>query len=265
MASVEDDMFKSSEEWAAELEEDTLASMEFTLEFDPAFTRQGRTVAVNRAVEVDGQILTVTELEIFPTHMRLNLEPAAENSAWLKGLSFYVENHRGERYDPASSGITATGDGNGQMVSYRMDSTWFYEEKELTLVITGAEWLDKDRELVRLDLETGTADWMPQGTEIKSVEKTGKGYLVTVLARLKEPDGPMYSVFSTPWRTEEGEEHEIRTWSTSYVFDEEYEQVEGVFEETFPLVGCEEKVVWLTPLFSRLWTAPEEIRLILTP
>ena len=259
-ASVEEDMFKSPEEWDAENRADVIAQMDFALEFDPNFTQQGRTVTVNRAVEVDGQTLTVTELEIFPTHMRLNVEPAADNSAWLKGLSFHVENRWGERYDPAASGITATGDGHGQMVSYRMDSTWFYEEPELTLVITGAEWLDKDKELVRLDLTTGEADWMPQGTEIRSVEKTGKGYMVTVLARLKSPDGPMYSVFSTPWRTEEGEEMEIRTWSTSYVFNEEHEQVEGCFEESFPLVGCEEDVVYLKPNFSRLYTADAPIR-----
>ena len=259
-ASVEEDMFKSPEQWDAENAQDVICQMSFDLEFDPEFTQQGRTVAVNRPVEVDGQTITVTNLEIFPTHMRLNVEPAESNSAWLKGLSFYVENRRGERYDPAASGITATGDGFGQMVSYRMDSTWFYEEKELTLVITGAEWLDKDKELVRLDLTTGTADWMPQGTELKAVEKTGKGYMVTVLAQLKRPDGPMYSVFSTPWRTEEGAEHEIRSWSTSYVFDEEYEQVEGYFEESFPLVGCEEDVVWLKPNFSRLWTAEKPVR-----
>lgn len=264
-ASVEEDMFKSPAEWEAELEEDILARMDFYLEFDPAFTQQGRTVAVNQSVELDGQTLTVTELEIFPTHMRLNVEPAGDNTAWLKGLSFYVENRWGRRYDPAASGITATGDGNGQMVSYRMDSTWFYEETELTLVVTAAEWLDKDRELVRLDLTTGTADWMPQGTELKSVEKTGKGYIVTVLAEEKRPGGPMYSVFSGPWLDSEGNEHEIRSWSAGYVFDENFDQIEGCFEESFPLVGCKENVVWLRPTFSRLWTAPEEIRLLLTP
>lgn len=264
MASVEEDMFKAPEEWAAELEEETVARMEFLLEFDPGFTGQGRTLRVDRTVELDGQILTVTELEIFPTHTRLNVEPAAENSAWLKGLSFYVENRRGGRYDPASGGITATGDGHGQMVSYRMDSPWFYEEKELTLVITGAEWLDKDKELVRLDLTDGTADWMPEGTSLQSVEQTGKGWLVTVLAREKRPGGPMYSVFSGPWLDAQGNEHEIRSWSTSYVFDEEHEQIEGYFEESFPLVGCQEDAVWLKPTFSRLWTAPTPVRVTLT-
>jgi len=66
-ASVEEDMFKSPEQWDAENAQDVICQMSFDLEFDPEFTQQGRTVAVNRAVEVDGQTLTVTELEIFPT------------------------------------------------------------------------------------------------------------------------------------------------------------------------------------------------------
>ena len=65
---------------------------------------------MNSTFQLDGQTLTVKEVEVYPTHVRVNVEGAADNTAWLEGLDFYLENEDGERFDSISNGVSATGD-----------------------------------------------------------------------------------------------------------------------------------------------------------
>lgn len=50
---------------------------------------------------LDGQTLTVTDVEIYPTHVRVNVEGDGDNTAWLKGLDFYLENEDGSASAPS--------------------------------------------------------------------------------------------------------------------------------------------------------------------
>ncbi|MEI3305129.1 MAG: hypothetical protein V8R40_03335 [Dysosmobacter sp.] len=68
---------------------------------------------------MDGQTLTVTEAELYPTHLRLNVAGNPANTAWLKGLDFYLENEDGRRFDTVTNGVTASGDPDSPaMVSF---------------------------------------------------------------------------------------------------------------------------------------------------
>ena len=53
-----------------EAERPFLAEFSFTLEFDPYFTAQGVVIPVNADFVIDGQTLTLTEVEVYPTHLR---------------------------------------------------------------------------------------------------------------------------------------------------------------------------------------------------
>jgi len=87
-----------------------IATFNFVLEFDPSFTEQGKTIYVNREFVIDGQILTLTTAEIYPTHMRVNFTAHPDNTAWLRSLHFYAENEHGDRFYAIANGITAIGD-----------------------------------------------------------------------------------------------------------------------------------------------------------
>lgn len=114
----------------------------------------------------------MTEAEVYPTHLRINVEGAEDNTAWLEGLDFYLENEKGERFDAVSGGVTATGDTDSPaMVSYRLESPWFSSSDHLTLRITGAKWLTKAHERVYVDLEQGTAPWLPEGVRLTSAQR----------------------------------------------------------------------------------------------
>ena len=135
---------------------DILASFTFDLAFDPAFTERAEAIPVGSTFQLDGQTLTVTTAEIYPTHVRINVEGDPDNTVWLKELDFYLENENGERFEAVSNGVSASGDPDTPaMKSFRLESPWFADSKHLTLHITGADWLDKGMERIRVDLVNG--------------------------------------------------------------------------------------------------------------
>ena len=148
------------------------ADAAFTFDFplDQRFRGQGRTVEVNRWIQLDGNAIRIVNLELYPTHARLNLEQDPDNAETLTGLSFYLEDGSGVRYEQGSAnGLTAMGD------SYLFESPYFSDCSSLTLCITGAEWLEKGREYAAIDLEAGEAlAPLPQGVEV-SVHRAENG------------------------------------------------------------------------------------------
>lgn len=97
--SYEEEMLSPEEEPEREI----LAEFTFDLRFDPTYTAQGERISVQRKVELDGQILTVIEAEVYPTHVRVHIVGAEENTAWLKGLEFYLEDENGNRFEAISN------------------------------------------------------------------------------------------------------------------------------------------------------------------
>jgi len=224
---------------------DILAEFTFTLEFDPQFTAKGEIVPVNRTLDMDGQSLTVTEVEIYPTHVRVNVADEPDNTAWLKGLEFYLENEAGERFEPISNGISANGDPDSPAyVSFRLESPYFADSKHLTLYVTGATWLDKDMERVRVDLVNRTAEKLPEGVTFQSAEKRDGGWFLIFQAEQRR-ENYYHQIWDMIFYDEAGNQYEIQRRATDPLGD-------GHFEETLPLAEYQEDVVWLQPCYSRI-------------
>lgn len=238
--SYEDEMLERAEEE----QPDILAEFTFRLRFDPAFTAQGEIVPVNQSFQMDGQTLTITEAEVYPTHVRINVQGAGENTAWLKELSFYLENESGQRFEPISNGISATGDSESPaMLSYRLESPYFARSKHLTLHITGAAWLDRDKERVRVDLAHETAEFLPEGVLLEKAERRPGGWILHFLVE-QQKENHFFQVWSMTYFDEAGEEHSMDSRSSTTRDD-------GWFEEMLPLSGYQGDVVYLEPLYSR--------------
>ena len=58
---------------------------------DSSYTAQGTVIPVNADFTLDGQRFTLTEVELYPTHLRVNLEDDPTNTAWLRGVDLYLE------------------------------------------------------------------------------------------------------------------------------------------------------------------------------
>ena len=225
-------------------EPDVLASFTFDLAFDPTFTASGEIIPVNSTFQLDGQTLTVTEAEVYPTHVRVNVEGDPDNTAWLKALDFYLENEDGERFEPISNGITASGDTDSPaMVSYRLESPYFARSAHLTLHITGATWLDKDMERIRVDLKSGTADQMPEGVELYSAERSGDGWRIEFRARSRE-ENHFYQLFYSTYYAPDGTEYDQQVTSLLAPDD-------GYFYRRLVLRDYPWDEVWLCPVCSR--------------
>ena len=237
--SVEDDMLEPREEPIPEI----LAEFTFTLHFDPDFTAKGEVVPVNADFRLDGQSLRVTEVEIYPTHVRVNVEAEAENTAWLRDLEFYLEDEQGARFEPISNGVSGTGDENSPMViSYRLESPYFAECRHLTLHITEALWLDKDMERVRVDLPAGRAERLPDGVTLHRAEHREGGWFLVF--RIREEKNMHRNPFDMEFYDGAGDQH--YTGTSGFTTGEG-----GYAEEMLPLQGFHEDVVWLCPSYSR--------------
>ncbi len=241
-------------------ERNYLAKFAFLLEFDPKFTAVGKVIPVDKTVILDGQAITITDIEVYPTHLRVDIAESESNTAWLKDLDFYIQTDWGMKFDPVSSGITATGSADSpSLVSYRADSTYFYEAEHLRVVITGATWLRKDMEKIYINLVTGETGTLPEGAAYDSSRRSGNGWVVRFRADWSE-DEPMYQVFRNAFCDADGNEYEINMWSSSFGEANEDGRIDHFYEE-FPLKNYPYDEVWLCPYYSHYWTAENTIHI----
>ncbi len=235
-----------------------LAEFEFRLDFDPTFTAAGKVLAVNQTIELEGQKITVTQLMVYPTHLRVEIAEAEENTAWLKQLNFAIETEQGARFEPIANGISATGSEHSKsMVSYRSDSPYFYNAKELKLIITGAVWLDKDKEQVKLNLSTQRIDALPEGVALESVSKKGDGWEVSFRGGSRAPNS-IHQLFDSEYYDPQGNRLSFDRWEERFGDFDQQEQMKD-FIVTLPLEHYPYDEVWLCPAYSHQWTAPQSI------
>ncbi len=254
--SVTNSMFAEHEEMV-----EYVAYFEFLIEFDPTFTAQARVFDIGETVIMGGQKITITNMEVYPTHLRVNIAEDEENTAWLKSLFFYVETDWGMKFETIYNGISATGAGDSKsMVSFRADSSYFYEAKHLKIVITGAELLNKDMEKVYVNLRTGEAESLPENVRLVSADKQSEGWIVSMEADYRK-ENHMHQLFSNVFYGENGEKYEISCWSTT-MGDANEEGKITTFVQEFPLKGYQEDEVWLCPHYSHVWSAEEPLEIV---
>lgn len=234
---------------------DYLAEIPFQLEFDPYFTAQGEIVPVDTSFTLDGQQFTLTEVELYPTHMRIDLSDDQGNTAWLKGLDLYLENEHGQRFE-RRGGITATGSAEGDgMGSFWLDSSFFSQGKHLTLHITRAQWKDKDAPRVRLNLADGTTENLPQGVRLLRAERRSDGWKVQFL-KYEDEIGSLGNLMSCGgfW-DENGNHYDIWQSGSTIGYQDpetgEWVEDENISAEDFVLKGFTGDVVYLEPSNNR--------------
>lgn len=235
------------------VEPEYISEFTFALEFDPYFTAQGENIVINETFEIDGQTLILDNAEVYPTHIRIDFSDIQTNTAWLKDLSFYMVNESNKRFNPISGGITATGAVDSPMMkSHRLESSFFSNSEELTLYITGVEWLDKEMEKIKLDLVNVTAEQLPQGVTFEKAVRKGDTWILTFV----EHDGKVSEIWSSNYYDEYGKEYHINSWSTGVTGDLDEEGGQHVNSQristvTIPLVNYPYDTVYLSPLYSR--------------
>jgi ethanolamine utilization protein EutP (predicted NTPase) len=240
-------------------QDETAATFAIRLQVDPSKIAPVKGFELDRVLELDGQRLTLSRVELYPTQLRLLVKDDAANSAWLRGLDFTLTTDAGAEFSTVHNGVTATGDADEpKMVSFRADSPYFYEAESLTLQVTGARWLDKSMQQVRVDLAAKEAE-LPEGVELVDVSVVDGSRRVVV--RVQELQaGTLHEVFFRDYYDANGTEYRIG----SMMATPRYEALpinEGWFYQYFDLDGYEGNLVWLSPTYSHAST--EEVELVI--
>ena len=253
-----------------------LATFTFELKFDPAYTAQGTVLNVGEAFQIDGQTVTLTEAEIYPTHLRLNFDYDPANTAWLTGLNFYLENENGERFNGIVNGISASGSPDDPSTdSVWLDSPYFSSSEHLTLHVAGASWIDKGQERVKVDLANGMIENPPQGVRLEWAEERDTGWLVSFSAGVRWETETYYQIWKDRFYDADGNAHSIDQRGVSgspmalgtisgdkldsYEAAERAANEEGRYFETFGLKDYTEDCVWLEPCWTRITESTAEV------
>lgn len=236
-------------------EPDYISEFTFKLQFNTYYTSQAEKIALHTPFVLDHQKLILEEAEIYPTHMRLNLEDEKDNTAWLKGLEFYIENEKGKKFDKITNGITATGkEDSPMMASHRLESSFFSKSKSLMMYITGVEWLDKNREKVKLDLKNVKAEALPEGVTFEQAERKQNGWLLTFAAKAYK-ENSSYDFFYSQYYDEEGNEYYYDNWSTMFGYTDqqtgEFIKKSDAFIVEILLKDYTYDTVYMCPSFTR--------------
>lgn len=233
------------------------AAVAFDVPVDKALLGQSRSVPVDRWIELEGNRFYISSLELYPTSARFTLEAAEDNPDTLQTLSYYLEDEGGNRYESGSaSGVLAMGD------TYWFESPYFQEPERLTLHITGVTWMEKGRERVTIDLETGEAlGLLPEGAAPfvdASTPVLEVGLTAPLGAGSTENHSIHYQVLGHHYYAPDGTEFEINEVSTisgnprrgpvDETMDERYR---GTFTQTIPLRNWAWDTVELELYFSR--------------
>ena len=208
---------------------------------------------LHRKMELNGQTFTVTNMEIYPTHIRINVDEDEANTAWLQSLHFHLETRDGRKVETISNGITATGnEATPSMTTYRAESTYFYDADAIRLVVEGADFLEKDREEVYVNLKTLESDPMPEGVKLESAEQVPNGWELNV--RIQPDTFQHVQVFKSLYHDAAGTEYEINRYSTYFSDSEEEPSWEGWTKETYYLDGFPADEAWLKVYYTDFWT-----------
>ena len=253
-----------------------LATFTFELRFDPTYTEQGTVIDVGETFLLDGQSVTLTEAEIYPTHLRLNFDYDPANTAWLTELNFYLENERGERFNGIVNGISATGNpDNPSTDSVWLDSPYFSQGEHLTLHVTGAAWIDKGQERVKVDLVNGVMENPPQDVRLEWTEKRDTGWLVSFSSTYRWGGKTGYQIWAGRFYDAGGTAYDINQISMTnapmilgelsgaeldaYEAAEKAAKEEGRYFETFGLKDYTEDWVWLEPRWTRITDSTAQV------
>lgn len=217
--------------------DESVASFAFDLSFDPKFTAQATVLELNRWLELDGQRVLLKTVEIYPTHMRIEMEDDPDNTAWLRHLNLSVEGENGESFGGISNGISATGSPDSPfMAGFRLESSFFSDSAGLTLCISGTQWLEKEKQWAFVDLTSGETAGLPEDGTLQKVERDGGKLTMT----FRFTDAEDYSQKLTGWRAPDGTEGSFNAWSgrtydEAEGYHENYVQVEDYTWDTIEL------------------------------
>lgn len=171
-----------------------LAQFSFALRFDSGLIQPAITYQPDRELMLDGQRITISAAELFPTYFQLTLQDDPQNTAWLKELEFHLTDGAGHRYDRSSVGPYALQAGTSPFVAnHRLESPYFTHREDLTVHITGAFWMNKETFPVKIQRsgEEISVSPLPDGVLSGGLTRRGGDVILTLF--VPDPKGESWT------------------------------------------------------------------------
>lgn len=229
-AAIPDD--NSPDLWGDPREDPGVLSFTFDVALSPDRISEPTTVDVDRWIELDGQRILVDKLELYPTRTIVYLGEDKANTAWLRSLKFYFTDEKGSVYDNLDGTLSASGEEDSEsFLTYYFQSFYYGQPENLTLHITKAEWLEKDRNHVVLDLNSGDCPGLPDGVTVHEITRNGANVTVEFHGPLERQ--AFGQTFGYTYWDPKGGEHTFNQWSEGKIFDEDTGEETGTFERIY--------------------------------
>ena len=265
-----------------------IMTFDFLLDLSLENMPQPETYEVNREVQIEGNKLTVRDILVYPTFMWVNVEDAVENDVSLQDLHFYVENEDGERFYGFNgmSKMLPVEPNEPVLLRFEGESPYFSDSECLTMVITGAEWLEPEKECTSVNLKTGEVKNLPEYVTLKEIkELNGRIYVkfsqeCVVMAdeRTGERIDRRLSLdpFSGAYYDGEGKKHETTyegldpkealDWDIIQYGRMEHDEngnLTGIYNCTLELKDYPYEEIVLENWYSDAWRGEEEVSIVI--
>lgn len=150
---------------------DDFAVFDFDLRIDPNLIQPPTVYTLNAPFELAGQKFVARSVEVYPLSIRAVIWADPNNAYEVQGIRITPVDRQGEEIDGISRGLLSYFS-PGSVTIYVFSSNYFSREPLAALRIGGTDnkvqLRDKANPPVRVDLESGTADWLPPGVSLQS-------------------------------------------------------------------------------------------------
>lgn len=186
-----------------------VAVLEFDLTLDERFIKAKRVYEPHVEVDLEGRILTVETVTVYPTGTQLVIRQREDNDAVLSSLDMWLESGKGKRIEQGSSGgLISAGGAEKGTTNYFLKSVYFEPDDELTLCIAEAKWREKGRERRTLDLVHYEDSDLPAGVALAEVKRNGDDIRLTFHTQTEGGN------FASGWYDESNELRYFNSWGS---------------------------------------------------
>lgn len=247
------------EEWeVVELERLPTQTFTFALTLDEQFFQAGKTMEINREIQVEEQRIIVESMEIYPTQVRIVYREAEDNPDLLESVPFQLVDEYGNVWEQKRNGIIAVGTQGGEKRECWLESSYFSPAKHFTLRLKQYTLVPKEEQYVYVDAQAGTAGPLPDFIQLDSMEKKGSHLKLAFRVHTWKA-GHMFGVFSNSYLDDAGQERFINAVSSRIVTNQE-----GWYIEEFWVGGWENGPIRLERYMGELHVLEKPIKVPLS-
>ncbi len=166
---------------------------------------------LNKTVMIEGQKITIEKVTIYPLRVAVQVKMDQNNSKKILDFTeFKLLDQNGEVWSKITNGTTANILSDNERIIY-LQSNYFKDPKELYLVISKLQAVDKDEEYILVDTEKQQILKQPKGNYLTDLKKEGLDLKFTLNTKKEFHYSLVESIFDA-----NGKEVETSGVSTEY-------------------------------------------------